>query len=140
MIFIDSNIWCYYLDARLPEHGHVIEPLRDIIRDGEVAINTVVAMEVAHYLIRNLDQREARDRIDSFINLSSMDIVDFDKAMMTIALYYIMKFGKKEGPGGRDSTIIATVDRLKIETLLTHDKNLAAIAEKLGIKTLDPIS
>jgi len=139
MIFIDSNMWCYYLDARLHEHRHVIEPLRDILKGSEVAINTVVAMEVAHYLTRNLDEQEARDKIESFVNLSSMDIVDFDRALMNTALDYLARFGKSEGLGGRDSTIIATIDKLKIETLLTHDKNLAAIVTKLGIKTMDPI-
>jgi predicted nucleic acid-binding protein len=139
MIFIDTNIWCYYLDARLPEHGHVVEPLRGILKGSEVAINTAVAMEVAHYLTRNLDEQEARDRIESFVNLSNMDIVNFDRALMNTALDYIARFGKTEGLGGRDSTIIATLDKLRIETLLTHDKNLAAIVTKLGIKTMDPI-
>ena len=139
MIFIDSNIWCYYLDARLPKHGHVVEPLRSILKGSEVAINTVVAIEVAHYLTRNLDEQEARDRIESFVNLSNMDIVNFDRALMNTALDYLARFGKTEGLGGRDSTIIATLDKLRIETLLTHDKNLAAIVTKLGIKTMDPI-
>lgn len=25
---LDSNIWCYYLDFRLPEHKHVTEPVK----------------------------------------------------------------------------------------------------------------
>ena len=56
MTFIDTNIWSYYFDARLPEHKHVRDPLNNVLKNREVAINTVIVMEVAHYLPRNLDE------------------------------------------------------------------------------------
>lgn len=139
MIFVDTNIWCYYFDARLPEHEHVKEPLRNILKSTDTAINTVIVMEVAHYLTRNLKEAEARERVESFINLRNMDIIDFDKALMTTALEYLTKYAESEGLGGRDSTILASLDLLKIETLFTHDQSLKALAQKLGIKIIDPI-
>jgi predicted nucleic acid-binding protein len=48
LIFVDSNIWCYYFDRSAQEHNAVSERLEQALEDG-VAINTVVAMEVAHY-------------------------------------------------------------------------------------------
>ena len=139
MIFVDTNIWCYYFDARLPEHKHVREPLRNILKSTDTAINTIIVMEVGHYLTRNLDEAEAREKIESFINLRNINIIDFDKALMTTALEYLTKYAKSDGLGGRDSTILASLDLLKIETLFTHDQNLKALAQKLGIKIIDPI-
>ena len=54
LTFIDSNIWCYYFDRSSQEHETVSECLEQILDEGSVAINTVVAMEVAHYLIKNI--------------------------------------------------------------------------------------
>ena len=139
MIFVDTNIWCYYFDARLPEHKHVRDPLRNVLKNRDVAINTVIVMEVAHYLTRNLDEEEAREKVESFIKLRNMNIVDFDKALMTLALEYLTRYAKSDGLGGRDSTILASLDRLKIETLFTHDQNLKVLAKMLGVKIIDPI-
>jgi predicted nucleic acid-binding protein len=52
LIFIDSNIWCYYFDRSAQEHDLVSEKL-ERAPEGVVAINTVVEMEVAHYLIKS---------------------------------------------------------------------------------------
>jgi predicted nucleic acid-binding protein len=53
LIFIDSNIWCYYFDRSAQEHDIVSGKLEHALT-GSVAINTVIEMEVAHYLIKNL--------------------------------------------------------------------------------------
>ena len=139
MIFVDTNIWCYYFDTRLPEHERIREPLRGILRTEEIAVNTVTVMEVAHYLTRNLDEAEAREKVESFTNLRNMNVIDFDKALMTTALEYLTKYAKSDGLGGRDSTILASLDKLKIEILFTHDKTLGALAQKIGVKLIDPI-
>lgn len=139
MIFVDTNIWCYYFDARLPEHKHVKETLRNTLKSREVIINTVIVMEVSHYLTRNLDEAKAREKVRTFINLHNMKVVDFDKALMTLSLEYLTRYAKSDGLGGRDSTILASLEMLKIETLFTHDKDLEALAKKLGVKIIDPI-
>jgi predicted nucleic acid-binding protein len=43
LIFVDSNIWCYYFDRSAQEHEAVSERLEGVL-EGGVAINTVVAM------------------------------------------------------------------------------------------------
>jgi len=139
MIFVDTNIWCYYFDTRLPEHKHIKETLRNTLKSREVIINTVIVMEVAHYLTRNLDEAKVKEKVESFINLRNMKVVDFDKALMAISLEYLTRYAKSDRLGGRDSTIFASLDRLKIETLFTHDQNLKALAQKLGVKIIDPI-
>ncbi len=47
LIFVDSNIWCYYFDRSAQEHNAVLDKLELVLDEG-VAINTVVEMEVAH--------------------------------------------------------------------------------------------
>ena len=86
MIFVDSNIWCYYFDQRLPEHEHVREPMRDIIKSEEIVCNTIIIMEVAHYLVRHFTEKAARKKIDFFINLRNMKIVDFNRKLLTETL------------------------------------------------------
>ncbi len=82
MIFVDSNIWCYYFDRRLPEHEHVREPVREIIRSEEILCNTIIIMEVAHYLVRHFTEKAARVKIEYFVNLRNMIIIDFNRQMM----------------------------------------------------------
>jgi predicted nucleic acid-binding protein len=40
LIFVDSNILCYYFDRSAPEHDVVSEKLEEVLDDG-VAVNTV---------------------------------------------------------------------------------------------------
>jgi predicted nucleic acid-binding protein len=80
LIFIDSNIWCYYFDRSALEHDIVSEKLEQALDDG-VAINTVVEMEVAHYLIKNLGV-QGKKKMDVFLSFH-MQVVDrsFDMAL-----------------------------------------------------------
>ena len=66
LIFIDSNIWCYYFDQRLPEHQMVLEPIRQILKSSqEIVCNTIVVMEIAHYLVRHFRKENARSKIET---------------------------------------------------------------------------
>ena len=67
-----------------------------------------------------------------------MNIINFDRALMTLALEYLTRYAKSDGFGGRYSTILSSLNQLKIETLFTHDQNLKPHAKKLGIKIIDP--
>lgn len=139
MIFVDTNIWCYYFDARLPEHEHVKEAMRRVLMKETIVVNTVIVMEVAHYLTRNLGEAEAKSKADVFLNLRNMKILDFDRAIMGVAVDYLTTYARSDGLGGRDSTIIASLSKLGIKSLLTHDRALGAFAEKLGFESMDPI-
>ena len=138
-IFIDTNIWCYYFDARLPEHAPVSDVLRSTIKDETMVVNTVVVMEVAHYLTRSLEQDEAKSRADKFMSLRSLVILDFDRPLMRASIDFLTRYARSHGLGGRDSTIIASLMRHGIKTLMTHDESLGLIASKLGIETIDPV-
>ena len=139
MIFIDTNIWCYFFDARLPEHEHVRGTMREVLMKETVVVNTVIVMEVAHYLTRNLSEAEAKRKAGVFVNLRNMKILDFDRTLMGVAVDYLTTYARSDGLGGRDSTVIASLSKFGIESLLTHDRALGAFAEKLGFESIDPI-
>ncbi len=140
MIFIDSNIWCYYFDERLPEHESVREPIREIIKSEEIACNTIIVMEVAHYIVRHFKEKAARKKIDYFINLRNMRIADFNRQMLTDALEKLIDHAYSDGLGGRDATIIATLNSHGITRIVSHDGVFKRLANKLALEVIDPIA
>ncbi|MEM1582647.1 MAG: type II toxin-antitoxin system VapC family toxin [Candidatus Bathyarchaeia archaeon] len=139
MIFVDSNIWCYYFDQRLPEYKYVREPMRKILKNEEIVCNTIIIMEVAHYLVRHLPAEDSRRKIEYLVNLENMKIVDFDRQTMIEALENLTEYAYTHGLGGRDSTVIATLKTLGINKILTHDEVFKRLASKLATEILDPI-
>lgn len=70
MLVVDSNLWIYYADATLPEHTTVKGFLNPILEGEEpVAVNTVIQMEVAHYLIRRLGSVAGERKARAFLGL-----------------------------------------------------------------------
>jgi len=141
MIFIDSNIWCYYFDKRLPEHQLVRESVRKILLSSEeLASNTIVVMEIAHYLVRHFTEEAARKKIEHFVNLRNMKILDLDTKLMAESLDYLLDYGYSDGLGGRDATIIAVMNSQGIKTLLSHDEAFKRLAERMTFKVIDPVT
>ncbi len=91
LIFIDSNIWCYYFDRSAQEHDLVSEKL-ELALEGVVAINTVVEMELAHYLIKSLGAQGKR-KMDLFLSFP-MDVVDFDQLLAIRSIELLAKFSQ----------------------------------------------
>lgn len=139
MIFVDSNMWCYYFDQRLPEHGYVRETMREIVKTGEIVCNNIIVMEVAHYLVRHFPAKAARRKIEYFVNLENMKIIDFDRQIMMEALDSLVEHAYTHGLGGRDATVIATLKKLRVNKILSHDRVFKRLASKLEIEVIDPI-
>lgn len=140
MIFIDSNIWCYYFDKRLPEHPLVREQIRQILLSSEELVsNTVVVMEIAHYIVRHFTVEDARKKIEHFVNLRNLRILDFDSKLMAESLDHLLEFGYSDGLGGRDATIIAVMNSQGIKTLLSHDDAFRRLSDRVAFKVVDPV-
>jgi predicted nucleic acid-binding protein len=133
LIFVDSNIWCYYFDRSAQEHNAVSKSLEQVLDDG-VAINTVVAMEVAHYLIKSLGP-EGKRKMDVFLSYP-MEIVDFDQYLARNSVEYLAKYSQT-GIRGRDATILASMQELGTRKLMTHDR---AFKRLDFIDVVDPVS
>lgn len=133
-------MWCYYFDKRLPEHKYVREPMQKIIKSEEIVCNTVVIMEVAHYIVRHFTAKIARKKIEYFTNLENMKIVDFDRQVMTEALENLVEHAHTYGLGGRDATVIATLKLLNIRKILSHDEVFKRMSTRLKLEVVDPIT
>jgi predicted nucleic acid-binding protein len=138
MLFIDSNIWCYYFDQRLPEHLHVREAVREIIKSEQIACNTVIVMEVAHYLVRHFTEKIARKKIEIFINLTNIDIADFNRQSLNQTIETLLAYAYVEGLGGRDATVIASMKLQNIKKIVSHDDIFSRLANKLELEVIDP--
>ena len=139
MIFLDSNIWCYYFDRRLPEHEYVRGLVREILKSSEIACNTIVVMEVAHYIVRHFPQKVAHKKVELFVNLSNLKIADFNRQSMSEALEYLLENAYQAGLEGRDAAILATVRIMGINEIVSHDAIFKRLANKLQLKITDPI-
>jgi len=113
--------------------------MREIIKTDEIACNTIIVMEVAHYLVRHFPAKAAWRKIEYFVNLENMKIVDFDRQMMMKALDSLVEYAYTHGLGGRDATVIATLKKLRVKKLLSHDNIFKRLATKLEIEVVDPI-
>ena len=138
MLFVDSNIWCYYFDARLPEHVRVRDAMREIINTQEIACNTVIVMEVAHYLVRHFTEKIARKKIETFVNLSNIDIADFNRQLLSETVETLLAYAYAEGLGGRDATVIASMKLKNIKKIISHDDIFKRLANKLELEVIDP--
>ena len=130
MIFIDSNMWCYYFDKRLPEHEAIRDMMRKTLTSEEIVCNTLIVLEVAHYLVRHFREPIARKKIEYFTNLSNLTIIDFDRQSMTQALERLLEHGYSDGLGGRDATVLATMKLKEVETIISHDEVFMRLSTK----------
>ena len=139
MIFVDSNMWCYYFDQRLPEHEQILALMREIIKSEEIVCNTIIVIEVAHYLIRHFAEGAARKKIDYFVNLRNLKIADFNRQIMTETIENLLEHGYTDGLGGRDATVIATMNSQNMKKIISYDSIFKRLADKLNLEVIDPI-
>jgi|SRR3989338_5942859 len=133
-LFIESNIWCYYFDESSKEHKAVASYLDDILSKKDVVMNSIVIMELSHYLIKNLGPIKGKEKIERLLEFP-FQIEDFDYELMRSSVEALSEYSHT-GVGGRDATIIATMKKLGIKNLLTHDKTFKKID---FIDVIDPI-
>ena len=138
MLFVDSNIWCYYFDQRLSEHACVRDAMRKIIKSEEIACNTIIVMEVAHYLVRHFEEKIALKKLESFVNLGNMQIADFNRQALAETVDNLLVYAYGEGLGGRDATVITTMKLQNIKKLVSHDDIFKRLENKLKLEVIDP--
>ena len=133
MRMIDSNIWAYYFDADAPEHKFVVPEVRKALREG-VLINTVVAMEVAHFLVKNLGPVLGREKFDTFMGFPLI-VDELDLELVRAAVGELCKYSHL-GIGGRDATLLASMRRKRVDRIITHDEALKRVPD---LRAIDPI-
>ncbi|MEM3043974.1 MAG: type II toxin-antitoxin system VapC family toxin [Candidatus Bathyarchaeia archaeon] len=134
MLIIDSNIWAYYFDRDALEHKFVVDMVEKALTTGEIAINTVIIVEVAHFLIKNLGALTGMEKVDLFLSFP-FTVVDLTYDLTLKAIEYLTRYFHL-GIGGRDATILATMEMLGLNRIMTHDK---AFKKVDWLKVMDPI-
>jgi predicted nucleic acid-binding protein len=122
---IDSNLWIYYADATLPEHEFVKGYLPRALQDEDVAVNTVIQVEVAHYLIKRLGRAAGSRKLDAFLGLD-IEVDPLDRELVTESAALLAQYSDV-GIGGRHATILATLRRLRSNRLATHDHDFRRV-------------
>ncbi|MBI2498941.1 type II toxin-antitoxin system VapC family toxin [Candidatus Woesearchaeota archaeon] len=134
MLFIDSNIWCYYFDESSKEHIVVSKYIEKILDKEEIVINNLIIIELSHYLIKNLGSIKGQEKIKKLLAFPFI-IEDFNYDLLITSIDLLAQYNHT-GIGGRDATILATMKRLDIKKLLTHDKSFKKID---FIEVIDPL-
>jgi predicted nucleic acid-binding protein len=119
MLLIDSNIWAYYFKSDAPEHKRVVPFVEKMISTRQVAINTVIMLEVAHFLIKKLGPVEGMEKLRLFLRFPFV-IAPLDFALALRSAELLAKYSHL-GIGGRDAAILATAENLKLSEIATHD-------------------
>lgn len=146
MITIDSQIWIYYWDINAPEHENVKNWLNGEEKDGilfkeDIILSAIIPIETGHYLYKvadlskDLDKETIEDLILALISTENCQIIDIDAILLVDVIQKMMKYSPL-GIGGRDTLILATMDRLKVSTIATHDKNILKLKK---YKRIDPV-
>jgi predicted nucleic acid-binding protein len=133
LIYVDSNYWIYWLDSRLTEHKHVVEPIRRAISTG-IVMSYVTLLEVAHHM-RNLPKNEFSEMLGKIQNLSTLSMRELDSETARLGLELLAEYASK-GLGGRDCIILATMRLTNTKKILTHD---SAFSHVRGIDAEDSI-
>ena len=134
VVFIDSNYWIYLFDKTCDEHAHVVDHFKELYDSASLALNTVVMIEVMHYLVKRLGPTVAKEKWQVF---SSIDFVignlEFDQLD---PIFEVLSKFSHTGIGGRDATILSFMEEQNITKLCTHDKAFTKIP---NIEIIDPI-
>jgi predicted nucleic acid-binding protein len=97
-------------------------------------------MEIAHYLVSHFREEDARSKIEHFIKLGNMKILDFNSKTMTESMDSLLNYNYSHGLGGRDSTILASMNLHGIKTLMTHDDVFKRLSNKTLYNVIDPVA
>lgn len=137
-VAVDSNVWIYTFDAELSEHADVKPAMTELLSsDTALFVNTVIRLEVVHYLVKNLEKDADADPT-KFLNLDGVVSVPVTAEDVTRATEILTEHDDT-GVGGRDASLVATMDRNDVSTLWTHDSGLKRLGDRLDrLEVHDP--
>ena len=134
MILIDSNIWCYYFDQSCPENAEVAKAVDNTLAIKNILSNTVVIMEVSHFLVRNLGPRIGKEKLDILLSFP-MTISEIDISLMKESIDMLCNYSHV-GICGRDATLLASLKKFKTNKIMTHDADFKKID---WLDVIDPV-
>jgi len=134
---LDANVWIYYLDADLAEHDAVTDRVGEVVRSKPLFLPTVLQVEVLHYVTNQLDS--GHRILDTFlagedVAVADLTADDVERASDLLAAH------EPAGIGGRDASVLATMQRRDVSRLWTHDEALLRMGDRLDwLDVTDPV-
>ena len=135
ILTVDTNIWAYYFDKDSPEHKSVVGPVEKALKSESIAANTIIVMEVAHFLIKNLGPVNGGEKLGLFLRFP-LTVSDFDYRSSLEAIEMLKRYSHL-GLGGRDATLLAMMHRAKGKRIMTHDEALKKVD---WLEAIDPVA
>ncbi|KKM77112.1 hypothetical protein LCGC14_1373360 [marine sediment metagenome] len=146
MISIDSQIWIYYWDINAKEHTNIKNWINGTNKDGilfkeKIILSAIIPIEIGHHLFKltdiskELTKEKVEDLLLSLISSEPCQLIEIDAILLIDVIQKMKKFSPF-GIGGRDTLILATMDKLKVNTIATHDKNILALT---SYRRIDPV-
>lgn len=120
------------MNRGLPEHRAVARAVRAVL-GKPLLMTTVLQMEVAHVLVRQMGLGGGLDRMAALMS-HPFEVDPLDEDLVAQAMEQ-MRLHSHLGIGGRDATLLASMARRGSTELWTHD---AALKRVPGIKVRDP--
>ena len=119
---LDTNIVCYALDNRYPEHEKIKDLLITLTQESLVALNPTVLHEAYHTLVYYSEwtPEETARRLTSLLKHPFIEFYNQTQKITIVAL----NLAVKHRLDGRDALIVANYIANKIPVLYTHDKQL----------------
>ena len=134
ILIIDTNIWAYYFDSDSPGHDAVTESVDRALSSEQIGVNTIVIMELAHFLVKNLGPVEGAEKLGLFLRFP-LTISDFDYRAALDSVEMLKRYSHL-GIGGRDATLLATMHRAGVKRIMTHDSALKRVD---WLDVVDPV-
>ncbi|HIG97407.1 MAG TPA: type II toxin-antitoxin system VapC family toxin [Candidatus Aenigmarchaeota archaeon] len=133
-MLIDSNMWCFYFDDSSKENNKVSQAIEGALTKQQILSNTVVLMEVSHFLVKNLGPRIGKEKIDVLLSFP-MTVLDMDFSLMKHSVDMLCDYSHT-GIGGRDATLLATLKRTSTNKIMTND---GAFKKIDWVEVFDPL-
>ncbi|MHA1107330.1 MAG: hypothetical protein ACTSPN_16685 [Promethearchaeota archaeon] len=108
IVFIDSNYWIYLFDKTCNEHAYVVDHFKVLYVNDSLAINTIVMIEVMHYLVKRLGPTLAKEKWKVFSTIDfiigNLEFEHLDPIFMILSKF------SHTGISGRDATILSFME------------------------------
>lgn len=95
------------------------KPVDKAIKSDQVSVNTIIVMELSHFLVKNLGPVQGGEKINTFLSYPLI-IEELNYETMLASIEQLKRYSHL-GIGGRDSTILAFMRRSSTKKIITHD-------------------
>jgi predicted nucleic acid-binding protein len=136
IFFLDTNILWWYFVKNSKYHQSIKIYMDKLIMDDQNSfiINEFVVIELFHLLIKN--KGEDGFKIASLLLNERYPFLEVKYDVLHVSdlnavLKNLYKYGIRSSIGGRDSTIIYTMNRHKVKNIITNDKGFEKVESLL---------